>query len=261
MNRPQIFAHRGGGGLRPENTLAAFRHAVELGVDGLELDVHLTADGVPVISHDPTLERTTSGSGAIRDHTWEVVRGLDAGYRWTRDGEVFPFRDRGITVPSLREFLEERFEVAVSIDIKDHTEEAVAAVDSLLSEFGRRHRTIVGSFSAQMVRVYRRRAPEAPTAFTPGETLRLLAASRLGLGSGRRARRRADGAARRYLMVPEFHRGIRVISARSVAHAHGAGAVVGAWTINDSQDMRRMAELGVDILITDFPDVAGELWL
>ncbi len=259
MSRPQIFAHRGGGGLRPENTLAAFRHAVDLGVDGLELDVHLTRDGVPVISHDPSLDRTTDGAGAIVEQTWEYVRGLDAGYRWTRDGEVFPFRGRGVTVPSLREFLDEDFEVAVSIDIKDHRPQAVTAVDELLSEYRRRAHTIVGSFSAKMVRAYRLRAPEAPTAFTPGETLLLLAAAGLGVPPLRRARRarRAD----RYLMVPEFYHGLRVISRKSITHAHAAGAVVGAWTINDAEDMRRMAELGVDILITDFPDVARELCL
>ena len=261
MNTPQIFAHRGGGGVRPENTLAAFRHAVHLGVDGLELDVHLTRDGVPVISHDPSLDRTTNGAGAIAEQTWEYVRGLDAGYRWTRDGEVFPFRGRGITVPSLREFLDEGFEVTVSIDIKDHRPEAGAAVDELLSEYDRRAQTIVGSFSAKMVRAYRLRAPEAPTAFTPGETLRLLAAAALGVGRRRRRGHHPPGPTSRYLMVPEFYQGLRVISAKSIAHAHAAGVLVGAWTINDSEDMRRMAQLGVDMLITDYPDVARELWL
>ncbi|PYR04828.1 MAG: glycerophosphodiester phosphodiesterase, partial [Acidobacteria bacterium] len=99
-SRPQIFAHRGGCDLGPENTITAFDIGMSTGADGLELDVHLSADGVVVVHHDRTLDRTTSGSGPLAAHTADELARLDAGYWFTRGGE-YPFRGRGIGVPTL----------------------------------------------------------------------------------------------------------------------------------------------------------------
>ena len=91
FGRPQVFAHRGGAGLRPENTILAFEHGLSLGADGLELDVHLSGDGVVVVHHDATLERTTNGLGPLAALTADELARVDAGYRFPR----FPRRGRG----------------------------------------------------------------------------------------------------------------------------------------------------------------------
>ena len=101
---PRVIAHRGGRGLWPENTLHAFRNAHARGADVLEMDLRRTADGEIVVLHDATVERTTDGSGPVEGLTVGALQRLDAGHRWTADaGRTFPFRGRGITVPTLRE--------------------------------------------------------------------------------------------------------------------------------------------------------------
>ncbi|MDA1185518.1 MAG: glycerophosphodiester phosphodiesterase family protein, partial [Acidobacteria bacterium] len=102
--RPLVFAHRGGSALGPENTLAAFDLGMRAGADGLELDVHLSADGVPVVHHDATLDRTTSASGPVVAHTAADLARVDAGYRFAGRGE-FPFRGQGVGIPSLSDVL------------------------------------------------------------------------------------------------------------------------------------------------------------
>src|SRR5690554_1995342 len=100
------IAHRGGGLLRPETTLPAFEHALAVGADVLEFDLHASADGVIVAMHDDTVDRTTEGSGAIKDRSFAELRMLDAGYRFTTDdGQTYPYRGAGIQIPTLEEIL------------------------------------------------------------------------------------------------------------------------------------------------------------
>jgi len=99
----QVIAHRGGAGLRPENTLAAFQHAAQLGADVLEMDLRVAADGAIVVMHDATVERTTDGAGAVASLKLAELKRLDAGYRWSPDGgATFPYRGRGVRVPALQ---------------------------------------------------------------------------------------------------------------------------------------------------------------
>ena len=103
-SRPLVFAHRGGGGLYPENTLEAFKYSVSMGVDVLELDVHSTSDGTLVVMHDSQVDRTTNGSGQVNQMTLVQLKKLDAGYGFTPDGgKTYPYRGRGITIPTLQE--------------------------------------------------------------------------------------------------------------------------------------------------------------
>src|SRR5215210_856955 len=116
---PVNLAHRGASTLAPENTLEAFRIALEAGAGGLELDVHTTSDGQLVVIHDPIVDRTTNGTGAVSEMTIDELRGLDAGYGFSPDGGPSrPYRGRGVRVPTLEEVLEEFPGVALNIDIK-----------------------------------------------------------------------------------------------------------------------------------------------
>src|SRR5919107_2807685 len=117
---PVNLAHRGASALAPENTIEAFRLAVGAGAGGLELDVHMTRDGQIVVIHDPTVDRTTNGSGAVSEMTFDELRRLDAGHTFSPDGgPTRPYRGRGIRVPTLEEVLEGFPDVAVNIDLKD----------------------------------------------------------------------------------------------------------------------------------------------
>jgi glycerophosphoryl diester phosphodiesterase len=115
--RPLIFAHRGGMALGPENTLAAFDLGMAAGADGLELDVHLSADGVPVVLHDPTLDRTTSATGPLAALTASELARVDAGCRFTSSGG-FPFRNQGIGVPTLRDVLRRYTDTRLIVEMK-----------------------------------------------------------------------------------------------------------------------------------------------
>src|ERR687897_750071 len=116
---PVNLAHRGASALAPENTIEAFRLAVEDGAGGLELDVHMTRDGHIVVIHDATVDRTTNGSGAVSEMTFYELRSFDAGHDFSPDGgPTRPYRGRGVQVPTLGEVLEEFPGVVVNGDIK-----------------------------------------------------------------------------------------------------------------------------------------------
>ncbi|MEJ2679856.1 MAG: glycerophosphodiester phosphodiesterase family protein, partial [Gemmatimonadota bacterium] len=115
---PLLIAHRGGAGLAPENTMAAFRQAVDRWpVDMMELDVHATADGHCVVIHDPTVDRTTNGQGVVAALSLAELQTLDAGYRFELDGEQ-PFRDRGVRIPTLDEVLDALPDMRLTIEVK-----------------------------------------------------------------------------------------------------------------------------------------------
>ncbi len=122
LARPLVFAHRGGAALRPENTMVAFDHGLSLGADGVELDVHLSRDGVVVVHHDDTLDRTTSAQGPIAARTADELAAVDAGYRFTPDATAaaprYPFRGQHIGIPRLRAVLERHRQARVIIELK-----------------------------------------------------------------------------------------------------------------------------------------------
>src|ERR1700694_3300374 len=128
---PLVFAHRGGGALAPENTLAAFDNGLALGADGLELDVRLSRDGVVVVHHDATLERTTNLRGRVADWTADELRRADAGYQVGHQG-AWPYRGLGYGVPQLHRVLSRYPDTRIVIEMKDrHTELARATVEVL----------------------------------------------------------------------------------------------------------------------------------
>jgi glycerophosphoryl diester phosphodiesterase len=138
------------------------------GAEYLELDVHATRDGVVVVIHDPTLERTTDGAGAVRDLTFAEIERFDAGFRFARDGS-FPFRGQGLRVPSLEEVLEEFPDVPLNIDIKPVEPTLAVAVVSLLERKGALERTLLAAEDYRIMRRIRSHAPSAATGASYGE--------------------------------------------------------------------------------------------
>lgn len=244
--RPAVIAHRGGAGIAPENTLLAFAAGLAYS-EALELDVRLTADGQLVVIHDETVDRTTSGTGRVRELTVAQLKELDAGYWFTPDGVNYPYRGRGVEIPLLSEVLDAFPDVSLIIEIKDEDEEAARALAALLAEKGRAERVVVGSFNDRVIAAFRRASPQTPTTAAMGEAVRFLVLSRLGLDSLVRVPWQS-------LSVPPRYGPLPVISSGLIEAAHRKGVPVHAWTINDLDEARRLAALGVDGIITDYPD-------
>lgn len=239
-------AHRGGSLLWPENSGLAFRNAVALGVDYIEFDVHLSKDGEVVVIHDPTLERTTSGSGPVRERTVAELHALRLRDRNTRVTEE--------TVPTLDEVAQlaagSRVRMLLEIKVDERgqrypgIEEKALAV---LARHGMGPRTIVMAFEPETWRRVRELSPDVQVgALYSPQTL--------------------EPAAMKSQMLELRQAGIgfvglsqALVTKETVALAREAGLLLGVWTVNDPGPLRRFIEAGVGIVITDRPDLAKEL--
>ena len=245
---PLVIAHRGGGGLIPENTLEAFEYSARMGVDVLELDVHQTADGALVVMHDSTVDRTTDGRGQIRDLTLAALKKLDAGFRFTPDGgQTFPFRGRGVTVPTLAEVFAALPEMKFNIEPKQHQPSIVASLCALIRERKMIDKTIVGSFDQTTIDDFRRQCPEVATSASPAEVSQFLVLSKTGLSESYNPPMQA-------LQVPQKFGVWQIITKQFVADAHRRNLQVHVWTVNDAAEMQSLIDLGVDGIMTDYPD-------
>ncbi|GAB6876451.1 hypothetical protein JCM13210_11780 [Thermaerobacter litoralis] len=249
---PLVIAHRGGD-LRPEDTLESFRYAAALGADWIEMDVHRIRDGSLVILHDETVDRTTNGQGDIHAMTLEQVKALDAGYWWTPDqGQTYPYRGRGLTIPTLEEVLEGLPGQRLLIELKDDDLALAEAVARELQEHGATGRVMVASFHDRVLQHFRALAPEVPTSLASGEALRFVILQRFGLTPYHRPPAIA-------LQVPEYQGILKVFSSGLVRLAHDRGVEVHTWTVNDPRKMEQMFLAGVDGIVTDRPDLALEV--
>ena len=240
------IAHAGGKGTRPEHTMIAYETAMMEGTDVLELDVHATADGVLVLMHDETVDRTTDGTGLIKDKTLAQLQALDAGYTFTTDdGATYPFRGMGLTVPTLDEVFTAFPDVAYVIEIKQDTPSIVEPFLDTCDAHGMLDQMVASAFSQEVLVELRAAAPDVPTSFALPEVLAFLA---------------LDAAAEKtyvppgqFLQVPIEQSGFPVLSADFVERAKRFDLQVHAWTINDQAQMQLVIDWGVDGVITDFP--------
>ena len=249
--QPLFFAHRGGSLLAPENTLQAFERGVEFGADALELDIQTTRDGEIVVIHDATADRTTNGTGPVVGYSLDELRQLDAGYRFTLDGgRTYPFRGKGITIPTLREIYERFPKMRINIDLKQSSEERERRLWALMQELGVEDRTLVasGDLHAPIVRFRRLAGGRVATSASGAEIRDFVLAA---FCRGTRWLRPAYDA----LQVPEVHRGLRIVSPRFIRLAHALGLDVHVWTVDDAPTMRKLLHWGADGVMTDRPDV------
>jgi glycerophosphoryl diester phosphodiesterase len=222
-----VFAHRGGSALAPENTVAAFDNGLALGADGLELDVHLSRDGVVVVHHDRLLDRTTPLRGPVAERTAEELRRAD--------------------VPTLGEVLARYRNARVIVEMKVNQPALAAATVDVVRRAGAVDRVCLGSFGLRVLRAARAIEPAIATSGAREEVRWALyrswvrwPVSRIGY---------------RGYQVPELAGRTRVVSPRFVEYAHDAGLGVQVWTVDTQDDARRLLGWGVDALITDRPDL------
>jgi glycerophosphoryl diester phosphodiesterase len=251
--RPLRVAHRGASARAPENTLAAFREAVRLGADAIELDVQLSADGVPMVIHDQTVDRTTNGHGAVATLACRDLRRLDAG-AW------FSSRFKGERIPTLEETLEfAGGRCGLNVEIKeppaagrkaagaagrpagDAPDSIARAVARAVTRTGFRDLLVVSSFSGRALLGARAAMPRSRLAFLASRSLRGVR------------------AVHRRVRLYALHPHVRLAGRRRVRLAHRLGLVVVFWTVNDVRLMHRLMALGCDGLMTDDPALFQDL--
>jgi glycerophosphoryl diester phosphodiesterase len=279
-----VFAHRGGGALAPENTFAAFDNGLATGAQGLELDVRLSADGVVVVHHDATLERTTNLTGPIANRTAGELARADAGYFFrrvqedapsTRDpglitrswgppsggpirlkpdptGSVepaaeFPFRGCGINIPTLAAVLARYRDAPIVVELKVNDPALARAVVNDVLQADAIHRVCLGSFGLRGLREARRLEPGLATSAAREEVRWALYRSW--------CRWPVTRVGYGGYQVPEWSGWTRVVSRLFVEDAHAAGLAVQVWTVDAEPDAARLLAWGADALITDRPDI------
>lgn len=241
--KPLVIAHRGGAGLWPENTLFALQEAVKLGSDLSEIDIHMTRDGVLVVIHDESVDRTTNSKGLVQDLTFAELKKLDAGYRWTNDeGRTYPFRGQGIKIPSLNEIFIAFPKQVISIEIKQNDPPIIAALRALINQHKKNKQVLVSAFNSRTMKVVRRLCPDIATAGTQAEIERFSKLSKLFLT--------------RPFMLPAvaLEAPYKMITEHFIKAAHKKNIRVDAWTVNETEEMERLLAFGVDGILTDFPD-------
>lgn len=242
IGAPIVVAHRGGAGECPENTAEAFLTMVERGFRYLETDARATLDGVAVLSHDATLDRTVGVGGKVRGYTWRElarVRGREGSPAAMRVDEAF-----------------EKYPDAVfNIDAK--SDDVAAPLARAIREAGAQSRVCVASFSERRLRRLRGELPGTASSLGIGAIARIVAASRARKGAARRRLLKGLPEAQ-VAQVPLSFRGVPVLTERFVASAHEAGIAVHAWTIDDVDVAARLLDMGVDGIITDVPTAMYE---
>lgn len=255
--------------------MAAFDNGISLGADGLELDVHLSRDGVVVVHHDRVLDRTTNLVGPLADRTADELARADAGYFFRKRGDErpragenatgvpqagrgssvsatdtadeFPFRGRGVGVPTLAAVLRRHRDVPIVIELKVNHEEMAEAVVATVRHAGAIDRVCLGSFGLRVLRAARRLEPGLATSAAREEVRWALYRSR--------CRWPVRRAAYNGYQVPEWSGATQVVSRRFVADARAADLGVQVWTVDTEADAARLLEWGADGLITDRPDI------
>jgi glycerophosphoryl diester phosphodiesterase len=250
LDRHTTIAHRGGAKLRPENTIAAFDRALELGVDAIECDVHLSADQEVVVIHDATLDRTTDASGPVCAMSAAELGRIDAGFHFSNNGG-FPYRAAGCTVPILHEVLDRYRTVPIVIEIKGDDPVVAERTLAVIREHRAAERVVIGGFSQTVLTAVRQADSNLATSASRLEARRALTRSYLWLPPRR--------PAFRLFQMPFRLRGRQMFRRSFVAAARRGGVPVQAWVVDQPDDMRQLIGWGVTGIITDRPDVSVEI--
>lgn len=256
-SRPVILAHQGASAYAPSDTIDSFKLGMQQGADIIEADLHMTKDGVLVLSHDETVDRLTNGTGAIEEMTLEELRKLDFGYKFTPDGQTFPWRGKGVQIPTLEEVFQQFPGVRMNLELKLSSTPMEPALYELVKKYKMEDKVGIASFHAE-----------------PGPRYRALDG-----GVAARSASKQDMYTFAALWVPglsilwqpnvEFFQlptsqkvgpfEIRLDTPRLIKAAHRVGVKVHYWTINDEPTMRHLLEIGADGIITDKPDLAQKV--
>ena len=243
--RTLVIPHGGGDGLFPENTLLAFERTMALGADVVDVDLRKSADGVPMAIHDGAVKRTTGADGQVATMTAAELGKLDAGWAF-KIGNDFPFRAKGVRVPTLEAILKRFPNALLSLDLKDESFAMVKPVCDLLRRYNRRVDVFVGSNSDDQIFRFRADCPDVRTSATLADVY-----------AARDARNSNDGAFKPAASVdqpPYRINGRTLVDTDSLAWDHSHNIAILTWVVNDPKDMQHLVEIGVDGIYTSYPD-------
>jgi glycerophosphoryl diester phosphodiesterase len=253
LPRPILGAHRGGRALFPENTLEAFRSVSQrYGCRYLELDVRASAEGVPVVIHDATVDRTTDGSGPVNGFRLADLQRLDAAFRFRNLAGEPEWAGRGVRIPTLEAVLRAFPGHVVSVEIKQQEPPIEAAVAGAIRATGMQRQVVVGSARDAVCRRLKALAPELATFYSRRAGLVFFLALWSGLIGWYVPRHNM-------LAIPPRLGRLRLVTPAMLRAARRLEASVMVWTVNDPADMERLLALGVDGIITDRPDLLAPL--
>jgi glycerophosphoryl diester phosphodiesterase len=256
VNRTQVIAHQGGDGVWPGDTMYAFEKAVEIGADVLEMDAHITKDGRIVLMHDETVDDTTDGTGLIEDMTLEELKKLDAAYQWSKDGgQTFPYRGQGIQVPTLDELFQEFPQMLYVIEIKLTENPIEKPMCDLIHEYNMQDKVLIASFHDDVMKNFRETCPDVATSASRTEVRNYVLPGKAFLWG---------------FYIPHFQSiqppydpkdslNIPIMTERFIRESHAKNIKVEPWTVDDPELMKQYIEWGVDGIITDRPDLMGEV--
>ena len=240
------IAHGTGRELMPGNTLEGAFNAVAVGADIIELDVHLTLDKIVVVRHDATIDATTNGSGWIADMTLAELEAYDVGFHETDYGDKLAAD--GIRIPTLESLFVALPDKRFLIELKPDDIETGIQLCQLVLAYGLSDQVVVGSFYSSVLKDFRQGCPEVPTSLGEEEVLTFVLLSWIGLGH----LYKSPGYS---MQLPFEYYGVELISRPLIRAANELNLVVDVWTVNDSQEMLKLIELGVGGIITDRPDI------
>jgi glycerophosphoryl diester phosphodiesterase len=255
VDRPIVIGHRGAAGDRPENTLLSFEAALAQGAQILESDIHISRDGVPILLHDPTLERTTDGHGDASQASWAELSALDAGIRFKDVNGTTPFRGKGVRIPSLEQAFERFPDAYFNLEIKSPGQDTIRSTLDLVERFERADRTLLAAGEDAIMRALRAalatRSLQPAVGASLGEIVAAISSA-------------IDGCAMptgvMALQIPSTFGGKPLATREFVDHAHRHDVQVHVWTINELSEIEALLDLGVDGIVTDHPGRMAD-WL
>lgn len=242
------IAHRGASAEAPENTIPAIQLALEkYRVDMVEIDLRLSKDKVPVVFHDATLERTTDGKGPLSRHSLNELKARDAGFSFDPEGKgIFPYRGKGVTIPTLEEVLRQFPEANFLLEIKEKSPSCVEKILRVIQRFRGKGSLLVGSFHGSVTRELRQlRDSSIKSVFSRDEVLWACLVFALGF-------KRFSPPAH-HASLPRREYGMRLDEAKWIAFLHRCGVKVYYWTIDETLEMEELIKAGADGILTNFP--------
>nr|WP_263323259.1 glycerophosphodiester phosphodiesterase [Neobacillus sp. Marseille-Q6967] len=257
-HRPLVIAHQGGELLAPSNTMAAFTNAANMGVDVLETDIHITKDGHLVAIHDPTVDRTTNGTGAVADMTLEEIQKLDAGYHFKDLEGNDSYRSKGVYIPTVEEMFQTFGKMRIEIEIKDdNPPERIDEISSklwrLIEKYKMEDKILIASFDQEMMNTFEKYA-KGRVATTAGrsEVKNFVVAHKFFLRNIYVPKVDA-------FQIPTEDSDFDLTDQKLIDGAHRLGMQIHYWTIDDTETMEKLIDAGADGILTNRPDLLLEL--
>lgn len=238
VDKTLVWAHRGACGYAPENTMPAFKMAIDMKADGIELDVHFSKDGRIIVLHDEKIDRTSNGQGKVTDYTYEELLAFDFGVKYAPEF-------KGTKVPTLDEVYElfAPTGLVVNVEIKSADPEMPAALDAMAKKYGMEDRVVYSSFNHEQINRMLKVNKDAFVA--PLYSFNMI---KPWLYCENLPASASHPNQNQITLYPEY-----------VEECHKRGIRVHPWTVNTEEDMRFLVSEGCDALITNYPDVARKV--